>query len=106
MFLLILLPLSLPGWFVNTPLILLGRVFNSLTPYPESKATHTMGAIVLFAPIVYFVVALILYFFLGVPLSLSPIILPIVGLVCCFSSNFLFLLFFFYFFIFWLFDFL
>jgi len=83
MFLLILLPLSLPGWFVNTPLILIGKVFNSLTRYPESKATHTMVAMVLFAPIVYILVALILWFFFGLPLSLSAIILPIVGLVSC-----------------------
>jgi len=80
LFLLILLPLSLPGWFLNTPLIFLGKLFNSLTPYQESKATHTMVAMVLFAPVVYCFFGLFLWFFFGVHLSLCAILFPIVGL--------------------------
>ena len=81
LFLLILLPLSLPGWFLNTPIIFLGKLFNSLTPYQESKATHTLAAMFLFVPVVYIFVAFMLKLIFGVTFSLSLILLPAVGVV-------------------------
>jgi len=59
----------------------MGKLFNSLTPYAETKATHTLYAIIVFFPVVYTVVAFLLRYFFGLSLTLSWIILPIIGII-------------------------
>jgi glycerol-3-phosphate O-acyltransferase/dihydroxyacetone phosphate acyltransferase len=52
-FLLFLLPLTLPGFVVNWPLICIGKLANYLTPYQESKATMKLLISLVTVPVVY-----------------------------------------------------
>ena len=81
MFSLILLLLSIPGFILNTPMMIIGKIFNKMTPYQESKATHTLFTIIIFFPIVYPSLAFLLQYLFGIPFYISLFIFPILGVV-------------------------
>jgi hypothetical protein len=80
-FLFILLPLSLPGFIVNLPVMVVGKAANYLTPYQESKATLKLLICLLVAPAVYAVVGFGLSWLLQAKYWLVMLILIILGVV-------------------------
>jgi len=80
-FLLILLPLALPGFLVNGPVIFIGKCMNYLTPYLEAKATFKLMASFIVMTVVYFLMSLFVWFYFQLPFLACIILLPILGVM-------------------------
>lgn len=81
LYIIVLLPLSLPGWVLNVPLMVIGKAFNNLTPFQETKATHTILSLLFVFPLVYLGFGFLLRYFFGTALSTSMILLPAIGVI-------------------------
>jgi len=79
-FLTILLPLSLPGFFINAPVMILSKFANTRTPYQESKATHTLLTSLVIAPVVYNLAAMAMWYFLGLAYPFAFLVLCLMGI--------------------------
>jgi hypothetical protein len=42
-FLAVLLPLAVSGFTINAPIMIVGKLTNLITPYPEATATLKLG---------------------------------------------------------------
>jgi len=79
-FLVVLLPLALPGFIINLPIIATGNYMNLLTPYLEFKATLKFMSALFVVPFSYLVMAYIASFFVNLTVLSCFICLSIVGL--------------------------
>jgi len=79
-FLTVLGPLSLPGFLINAPIMILSKYANTRTPYQESKATHTLITSMVIAPIVYNCAAFLMWYFLGLTYPFAFLVLCLMGI--------------------------